>query len=206
LKSLRWFYFLVWLIFVPAFVATAQNIVVCDWEIIDFPTKDALKISEMLRQKLMTRHQVISHEQMEQKINEVNLVIPPHLEIADIERLAELFQAPFIVTGLITKVEEQFTINVRLIQVPPADTLVSVTQNIQGALLEPTQTFVPVIAQQLGIHLPAVEKNRHKRWISYKLLGLGAIVSSAILSYFLWPREEATQQNSEKLPRPPKFP
>ena len=184
----------------------AQNVIVCDWEIIDFPQNDARKITEMLRQELSQKCRVISHAEMARKTKEANIVIPPHLELDDFERLAELFQAPYLITGLITKVEEQFIVNVRLIKIPPADTIASITRNIAGTLLEPSETFVPEIAVQLQKNLPVTRDSRSKKWLSYKLIGAGALVSGVIIGYLFWPRDEESDPEKPVLPRPPKFP
>lgn len=186
--------------------AWSQNVVVCDWEIIDFPLEDAKKISEMLRAELQTRHPVISRDQMRRELDAAHLVVPAHLENSDIQRLAELFQANFIVTGLITRIEDQYVLNVRLLQIPAIDTLISVSKNISGALLEPSQNIIPEIARELGPFLPVASNKTKARHTLAKIIGISSIIGGGIVGYLLWPDAEEPGPEEVKLPRPPKFP
>lgn len=186
--------------------AWSQNVVVCDWEIIDFPLEDAKKISEMLRAELQTRHPVVPRDQMQQKLDAAHFVVPAHLENSDIQRLAELFQANFFVTGLITRMEDQYVLNVRLLQMPAVDTLISVSKNISGALLEPSQTIIPEIARKMEPYLPVVPNQSKLRHKLAKIIGIGSIIGGGIVGYLLWPDTEEPGTEEVKLPRPPKFP
>jgi hypothetical protein len=194
------------LFFLLCNLVRAQNVVVCDWEIIDFPLEDAKKISEMLRVELLTKHPVISRDQMHQELDAAHIVVPSHLEKSDIQRLAELFQAKFLVTGLITRMENQFILNVRLLEMPAVDTLISVSKNISGALLEPSQTIIPEIAQKLEPYLPVVERKHNPHFKFAKILGISSIIGGGIVGYLMWPNDKKSNTEEAKLPRPPKFP
>jgi hypothetical protein len=186
----------------------AQKVVVCDWEIIDFPSNDAQKVTEMFRLELMRRFDVPSLKQMQTKLDTENIILPIHLEKRDLERLGELFQSDKIVTGLITRMDNQFTINVRLITLPTGDTLTSITQDINGALLEPSKTIIPEIVKEIEKYLPSQKLKKKNKWSLVKIFGLGSLAGGAVLSYFIWfdKKEETKPPTEEKLPRPPKFP
>lgn len=202
--------FYLWLILSFMFLlpgsGETQNVVVCDWEIIDFPLKDAKTISEMLRVEMLKKHAVIPREKMDRELDAAHIVIPPHLEKADIQRLAELFQAKYLVTGLITRMEDQFILNVRLLEMPSVDTLISVSKNISGALLEPTQTFIPEIAGKLVPYLPVIKRKQASSFTIKRIIGITSIIGGGIIGYLIWPREEKTDSEKSSLPRPPKFP
>lgn len=184
----------------------AQKVLVCDWEIINFPITDAQKISDMLRQELKQRWEVPSQLEMQQKLAAANLVLPLHLETNDIQRLGEIFQAPQIVTGLITRIDEEFTLNVRLIKIPEGDTLISITQNIHSTLLEPSRTIIPEIAHEIAPYLPVSKRTHQSHWKKFKWIGLSSIFGGAILTYFLWPKTPTHEVQNAKLPPPPQFP
>jgi hypothetical protein len=186
----------------------AQKIVVCDWEIIDFASNDAQKVTEMFRQELMQRFDVPTLKQMQIKLDTENIVLPVHLEQRDLERLGELFQSDKIVTGLITRMDNQFTINVRLITLPTGDTLTSITQDINGALLEPSKTIIPEIVKEIEKYIPSQKPKKKNKWSVLKIFSLGSLAGGAVLSYFILfdKKEETKPPIEEKLPRPPKFP
>lgn len=208
MKRIFWFWLVQGTILVNAVLLNAQKLIVCDWEIIDFPSNDAQKVTEMFRQELMQRFDVPSLKQMKTKLDTENIVLPVHLEKRDLERLGEIFQSDKIITGLITRMDNQFTINVRLITLPKGDTLTSITQDIHGALLEPSKTIIPDIVKEIEKYIPAQKLKKKNKWSLLKIVGLGSLAGGAVLSYFIWfdKKEDPKPPPEEKLPRPPKFP
>ncbi len=208
MKRIFWFWLVPVTILLNVISLNAQKVVVCDWEIIDFPSNDAQKVTEMFRLELMRRFDVPSLKQMQTKLDTENIILPIHLEKRDLERLGELFQSDKIVTGLITRMDNQFTINVRLITLPTGDTLTSITQDINGALLEPSKTIIPEIVKEIEKYLPSQKLKKKNKWSLVKIFGLGSLAGGAVLSYFIWfdKKEETKPPTEEKLPRPPKFP
>ncbi len=208
MKRIFWFWLVQGIICFNVFSQNVSKLIVCDWEIIDFPANDAQKVTEMFRQELMQRYDVPSLAQMKTKLDAENIVLPVHLEKKDLERLGELFQSDKIVTGLITRMDNQFTINVRLITLPGGDTLTSITQDINGALLEPSKTIIPEMVKEIEKYLPVQKNNKKKSRSLLKIFGIGSLAGGAILSYFLFfdKKEETKPQVEEKLPRPPNFP
>lgn len=207
MKRNFWFWLVLGMICLNNFSLKAQKLIVCDWEIIDFPAKDAQKVTEMFRQELMQRYEVPSLAQMKTKLDAENIVLPVHLEKKDLERMGELFQTDKIVTGLITRMDNQFTINVRLIALPAGDTLTSVTQDINGALIEPSKTLIPEIIKEIEKFLPLQKPKKHTPGF-LKILGIGTLAGGAIASYFIFfdKKEAPKPPVEEKLPRPPQFP
>lgn len=200
------FFLSVGLLLLCQFPAEAQKIVVFNLEVIDFPVADAKKLSKILRQELSRHHPVLSTMEMNDALKNSNVFIPPHPGKNDLIRLVELFQGEFITTGLVTHLDNQFTINVRLIKFPAGDTLCSITKNIQGALLEPSHTFIPEIARQLSGFLPQRKTEKKTNWFKSKRFGIGVLITGAIVGYVLLAKETNPEPGVAKLPRPPKFP
>lgn len=201
-------YFWYWLACYIGLISTsfAQKIVVYEWEVINFNVDDTQKVTEMLRQRLSDKYDVVPHEKMLHTIEESNVIIPMRLESNDISRLTEIFEASYIVTGLLSQFENQFMVNVRLLDTANADTLVSITKNIQGNLLDPSQTFINEIAQQLDSHLPQ-QRTKQSFFREKKLLiGATAAIGGAVLTYLFWPKKESGTTTAPQLPRPPEFP